>query len=309
MLLRDRLAARLAEMGTAPDYPRLAAEVLGIRNAPAPLAERLVAQAMVIEDRRDAWRVVGERVCASAPEAPGVYVLKDASGRPLYVGKANNIRRRLRAHFAPRRWRGLKAAFARASEAAWQVVGSELEALLREATLIDELQPVVNVQVGPPALEHRSVPARLLRNVIVVAPSAEPDGVELIAARPDGAWLIQRAARSGAGLQVHTRRLLQFFRSVVPRRGARGALAGDRGSLAPLVYSWLAGRGEHASRIDPDDVASPQELRSQLMVLFRDEQLFAERIVVLHSKIRSGPRRRIRESAALGPDDPTSTRP
>ena len=34
LLLRDRLLARMSEMGTPPDYVRLATEVLGIRNAP-----------------------------------------------------------------------------------------------------------------------------------------------------------------------------------------------------------------------------------------------------------------------------------
>ena len=41
-MLRDRLLARLAEMGRAPDYVRLASDVLGIRNVPPSLAERLV---------------------------------------------------------------------------------------------------------------------------------------------------------------------------------------------------------------------------------------------------------------------------
>ena len=63
-------------------------------------------------------------------------MLKDADGRALYVGKAVNLRRRLRAHFAERRWRAIKPAFARAADAEWQEVGSELEALLREAALI-----------------------------------------------------------------------------------------------------------------------------------------------------------------------------
>ena len=62
MLLRDRLQALLAEMGERPDYVRLAAEVLAIRNAPEPIARKLVAQALVIEDRRDAWTRVGDRV-------------------------------------------------------------------------------------------------------------------------------------------------------------------------------------------------------------------------------------------------------
>src|SRR5437870_9664206 len=98
-MLRDQLLARLKEMGDAPDYQRLAAEVLGIRNAPPELARRLVAQALVVEDRRDEWRRVGERICLSAPQLPAVYLLKDADDRPLYVGKAINLRRRLRAHF------------------------------------------------------------------------------------------------------------------------------------------------------------------------------------------------------------------
>ena len=81
MLLRDRLNARLAEMGDRPDHQKLAAEVLGIRNAPPELARRLVMQALVVEVREDAWRRLGERVCQDAPDVPGVYVLRDEAGR------------------------------------------------------------------------------------------------------------------------------------------------------------------------------------------------------------------------------------
>src|SRR4051794_13636302 len=58
-MLRDRLLARLADMGNSPDHQRLAAEVLGIRGAPPELARRLVAQALVLEDRRDEWKRIG----------------------------------------------------------------------------------------------------------------------------------------------------------------------------------------------------------------------------------------------------------
>src|ERR1700716_358035 len=107
-MLRDKLLARLAEMGDAPDYQRLADEVLGIRGAPPELARRLVAQALVVEDRRESWRRAGQRICAAAPASPGVYLLRGDGGRALYVGKAINLRRRLRAHFAGRRWKALK---------------------------------------------------------------------------------------------------------------------------------------------------------------------------------------------------------
>ena len=38
---------------------------------------------------------------AQAPEAPGVYLLKDAKGKVLYVGKARSLRDRLRAYTQP----------------------------------------------------------------------------------------------------------------------------------------------------------------------------------------------------------------
>jgi predicted GIY-YIG superfamily endonuclease len=244
-MLRDKLLARLAEMGDAPDHQRLAADVLGIRGAPPELARRLIAQALVLEDRRDVWRRAGERICRDAPPAPGVYVLKDADGHALYVGKATNLRRRLRAHFADRRWFAIKPGMSRAFDAEWQEVGSELEALLREAALIETLQPPLNVQTGAPALETRSVPRALVRDVLVLLPSVEEDSVELVAAAVDGRWTIQRTRRNGADLHVHTQRVMKFFCS------ARRATAPSRSApshLAPIVFSWLAGRGAKTTR-------------------------------------------------------------
>ena len=272
-MLRDKLLARLAEMGDAVDHQRLAAEVLGIRGAPPELAKRLVAQALVVEDRRDEWRRAGERICGRAPSTPGVYVLKDGDDCPLYVGKAVNLRRRLRAHFAERRWKAIKPAFARAADAEWQEVGSELEALLREAALIDELKPPVNVQTASPQLDDRAIPQALLRDTIIVAPSVEDDSVELIAARvDDGGWMIQRTRRNGSDLAVHANRLWRFFNSALRQARTSGP------ALAPIVYSWLAGRGASATRLDPHAARSVQEMRGRLAALLRDERLFHERI-------------------------------
>jgi len=272
MMLRDRLRARIAEMGSAPDHQRLAAEVLGIRGAPPDLARRLVAQALVLEDRREEWRRAGEQICRAAPASPGVYVLRDAEGRALYVGKAVNLRRRLRAHFAERRWRAIKPAMALAAGAEWVEVGSDLEALLREAALIHALQPQVNVQIGEPRLDARDVPRALRRDVLALLPSIEADSIELIAAAVDGRSMIQRTRRDGADLAVHAQRVLRFFNSPLSRA------ARDRDALAPIVYSWLARRGERTTRIDPHDVRSPRELRARLAALFRDERLFVERL-------------------------------
>jgi hypothetical protein len=271
-LLRDKLLARLADMGDSPDYQWLAAEVLGIRGAPPDLARKLVAQALVVEDRRDAWARAGERICRDTPITPGVYVLKDSDDRPIYVGKAVNLRRRLRAHYAARRWRALAPEMSRVAGAEWIEVGSELEALLRESAMIHELRPTVNVQIAAPALGTRELPRALVRDVLVLVPSVEQDAVELVAARVDGGWMLQRTRRSGADLAVHTQRVMRFFRSVLTRRGTQSP------PLAPIVFSWLARRGSEATRLDPRDVLHARDLRARLAALFRDERLFHERL-------------------------------
>ncbi len=204
-----------------------------------------------------------------------MYVLRDEEGRALYVGKAVNLQRRLRAHFAERKWRALKPGMSRASDVEWIAVGSELEALLREASLIQTARPVVNVQTAAPDLSTRAVPRSLVRDVIVIVPSVEEDSVELVGARIDGAWLIQRTRRSGADLAVHVARLWRFF---APRFFATRPRSADGMPLAAIVFSWLAGRGADATRLDPRDVSSARELRGRLELLLRDDRLFLERI-------------------------------
>ncbi|MCU1382058.1 MAG: hypothetical protein JWL71_755 [Acidobacteria bacterium] len=279
-MLRDKLLARLAEMGDTPDHQRLASEVLGIRGAPPELARRLVAQALVLEDRREVWREAGERICRAAPPTPGVYILKDEDGRALYVGKAVHLRRRLRAHFAERRWRAIKPGMSRAADAEWHEVGSEIEALLREAALIQELRPPINVQIAAPDPDTRELPQALRRDVLVVQPSIEADSVELIAAALDGRWMIQRTRRSGADLAVHAKRLWIFFRgaNAVLRTPQAAPGTSRAAGFAPLVFSWLAGRGAAATRLDPHDAATVAQLQVRLAALLADDRLFAERL-------------------------------
>jgi hypothetical protein len=158
----------------------------------------------------------------------------------------------------------------RAASVEWHQVGSEIEALLREAALIRELRPPVNVQVGQPALDARAIPRALIRAVLLVLPSIEADSVELLAARADGAWMIQRTRKNGADLGVHSRRIKAFFKRSV------GLPARDGDSA--LVFSWLAQRGAATTRLDPHDCRSARELAVRLDALLGDDRLFVERL-------------------------------
>jgi DNA polymerase-3 subunit epsilon len=75
------------------------------------------------------------------PHEPGVYIFRDADGRPLYVGKSVDLRTRARSHFTT----GATWA-AEAEHVDHQVTQSELGALLLEDRLIKALRPPGNVR-------------------------------------------------------------------------------------------------------------------------------------------------------------------
>ena len=83
------------------------------------------------------------------PGLPGVYMLKDAGGETLYIGKANSLRTRVRSHLRADRSQSLRARELARRTAAVEtiVVGSGAEALILEANLIKEYRPRFNIQL------------------------------------------------------------------------------------------------------------------------------------------------------------------
>ena len=114
-----------------------------------------------------------------APPQPGVYLFHDRNGQVLYVGRARDLRARLRSYFRSERQRpAVEAAVAAAERIEWRVLGSELEAALEELRLIRELRPPANARVARP---DRHVWLRR-RGEGVVA-SSQPSPVGPIASR------------------------------------------------------------------------------------------------------------------------------
>ncbi|GIW86830.1 MAG: UvrABC system protein C [Isosphaeraceae bacterium] len=83
------------------------------------------------------------------PPAPGVYLLKDARGRVLYIGKAKNLRARVSSYFQrtaasdPR----IKDWIGEVVSVDHLVTESEVDALLTEARLIKDIQPRHNADL------------------------------------------------------------------------------------------------------------------------------------------------------------------
>ena len=88
---------------------------------------------------------------AGAPTTPGVYVFRDRNDAVLYVGRARDLRARLRSYFAGDRQRpAVEAALGALERVEWRLCGSELEAALEELRLIRELRPPANARAGRP---------------------------------------------------------------------------------------------------------------------------------------------------------------
>ena len=261
--LPDALATAeilIALLGLAQERgARTLAEVIELA---APRARRLHARRSLI---------------AGAPTTPGVYLFRDRNGTVLYVGKARDLRARLRSYFAGDRQRpAVEAALGALERVEWRELGSELEAALEELRLIRELRPPANARAGRPErqsyLEPRgdrwavvSKPGRFgpisskRRAQLAARALGEYDGDDLARALPPLRAKLKRLARDlrfedAARLQGSRRRARGGRRA---RRGARsapcgGALrarAGARpGVLASVLRRARAGDARARSR-------------------------------------------------------------
>ncbi len=87
-----------------------------------------------------------ERRVRGAPAAPGVYLMRDRDGGVLYVGKAKNLRARVRAYFARTDSRFMVPfLLSRVRDVDFILTETEKEALILENTLIKEHRPRYNV--------------------------------------------------------------------------------------------------------------------------------------------------------------------
>ncbi len=89
-----------------------------------------------------------EVILDNLPTTPGVYIMKDAAGKIIYVGKAVNLRSRVRSYFQPGANHLPKTAeqVKRVADIETIMVNSEAEALTLEMTLIKTYRPRYNIQ-------------------------------------------------------------------------------------------------------------------------------------------------------------------
>lgn len=131
------------------------------------LLERVGSLGVVtLEELRDYVRSTADplyrkvSLVADAPHAPGVYRFLDARGEVLYVGKATDLRERLRRYFGQDRRRRIADLVRETTAVRWEVAPTELEAAVREVRAIHRHRPRYNRRSRHP---ERAVHLKLTR--------------------------------------------------------------------------------------------------------------------------------------------------
>jgi excinuclease ABC subunit C len=85
----------------------------------------------------------------SLPDAPGVYLFKDARGEHLYIGKAVSLRKRVQSYFTDRDFgydaERLGTMVGQIADVEFLLTANELEALILESNLIKQRRPRYNI--------------------------------------------------------------------------------------------------------------------------------------------------------------------
>ena len=190
------------------------------------------------------------------PGTPGVYVMRDADGRVIYVGKSVHLRDRVKTYFAKRSEREEKTL--KILSRIWTVeileVGSELEALILEARLIQATRPEFNKQVEV----HERQDASDRGPYLLALPSAESASVQLFCVRSDREILAVGVRKDLNDWPDGWSRISTFFLA--------GTTDLDEGELAAhhILNGWVRQNVEKINLIDVGDAGGDDNLRRLL---------------------------------------------
>jgi excinuclease ABC subunit C len=133
-------------------------------------------------------KVLAEKL-AALPEGPGVYLFKDKQGRILYIGKAVNLRNRVRSYFhgedAYRPW--LREMILKIADIEVLTTRNEKEALILECNLIKLHRPPFNIRFkDDKAYPFLKVTLNEPFPALIVTRQPKEDGARYFGPYPDG---------------------------------------------------------------------------------------------------------------------------
>lgn len=220
------------------------------------------------------------------PSSPGVYVMRDGGGKPLYVGKAGNLRRRVRSYFGPggRHARLIGRALDQLETIDHETCGSEFAALLREDRLIKEMRPPCNRRGLGGAGQYLKLTGSSPSPRLYVVPRLRPDAGSYF-----GPVRSQRLAREAAGC------LRELFPIADPDPAVRaaavaavtGVLDGDAAALGDLGLRMGRAVSQRRMAIDVGDGPDPPRALLGTLASLARARRAASRMAVLVERAES----------------------
>jgi DNA polymerase-3 subunit epsilon len=212
---------------------------------------------------------------ARLPRAPGVYVFRDRDGRVLYVGKATNLRARVRSYFASDDRRKVPQLLRELATIDHRVCASTFEAEIRELRLIQRLQPRFNRHGKSTRASAylKLTDERFPRLTVTRTPA--PDGSSLGPFHSTTtAHLVREAIESAVPLRRCTTRVGRRAPIVegppcVPAQLGVAACP-CRGHVDDATYDAFVGAVRRALTNEPEVALAPLEARMQRLA--RDER-------------------------------------
>ena len=175
------------------------------------------------------------------PEAPGVYIFEDKAGRPLYVGKSINIKKRVLQHFGRdvHESKEFKLSQSVKDIRTHETVG-ELAALLLESRLVKELQPLYNRQL------------RRTEKLLLARQGRDERGYITVALEEADA-LVPDSASEILGVYAHRGKAKSTFNQMVKQHFLCPKLMGiEKSSAGCFLYQLKKCRGACAG-LEPSD--------------------------------------------------------
>ena len=81
------------------------------------------------------------------PIHSGIYIMKDNTGKIIYIGKAKNLRNRVRSYFLKNQNYKTQKLVEKISDIEFVLTDNESEAFLLEANMIKRYRPIYNIEL------------------------------------------------------------------------------------------------------------------------------------------------------------------
>jgi excinuclease ABC, C subunit len=165
-----------------------------------------------------------EQTLKNLPDSPGVYIMRDNTGKVIYVGKAKILRNRVRSYFRNNKDMDPKTAslVSNVHSLEYIVTHTEEEALILENTLIKKYRPKYNILLK----DDKTYP------LIRITVQEDYPRIEMVRkVQNDGARYFGTYVKAGA-----VREGLEFIRRLFPIRTCRRNISPDKKQRPCLYY-------------------------------------------------------------------------